>query len=317
MDSFRGMSVAVTGAAGFLGRRLVERLRELGARVTCLVAALDRAPIEWSQEPRPDVVLADVTRAMSVMQALIEAQPSRVFHLAARTAASDDLSDLPRYLEVNTVGTACVIAACRKITSFECLVAMGTGEEYGPSESVPFTEEHACRPRTPYGISKAAATLTCMGAYAREQFPVTVLRGFLLYGRQQSPRFFLAQLQEAARSGKPLDMTGGEQTRDFLHVDDAVQGILLASLASQLRGQIANLCSGQEHRLIDVAHRFASLAGASNLVVPGALPYRPGEIMRYVGDARKLREATGWEPRIAFDEGLAELAANPLSGPEG
>jgi len=244
-----------------------------------------------------------------VSHALSEAAPHRIFHLAALTAPADDLAALPRYLHVNTEGTACVLAACAslRLKRLESVMVMGTAEEYGPDAAVPFREEAPARPRTPYGISKAAATAVCQAAWATERIPVTVLRGFLLYGPGQSSRFFVAQLVEAAATGRAIDMTAGEQTRDFLHVSDAVDGLLQASGCRALRGEVANLCSGVERSLREVVALWEDLAGMPDLVRRGALPYRRGEIFRYVGDPSKLRKATAWEPTVSMEEGLRQL----------
>lgn len=305
--------VVVTGAAGFVGRHLVARLRALGARVTCLMAPLDAPPEEWRHEAGgilPSISLADVTDPIEVTRALDEARPLRIFHLAAKTARTSDLGELPRYMRVNAEGTACVLAACTALNlPLEGIVTMGSGEEYGPDATPPMDEAVAPDPRTPYGISKAAASLLCRAAWRSVGLPVVVLRAFLLYGPRQSTHFFVPQLLAASLSRKPMDMTGGKQARDFLHVADAVDAIILASGCHALRGEVANLCTGEEHTLQEIVRIWENLVGMKDLVRLGALPYRRSEIFHYVGNPRKLREATGWKPRIAIQDGLAELAA--------
>ena len=253
----------------------------------------------------------DITDGEHLQATLRECPPRRIFHLAALTAHSERLADLPRFLHVNAGGVARLLDACDGLNDApEGIVVMGSGEEYGPHDVAPLHEGLSLRPLTPYGISKAAATHACRSAWILGGVRVVVLRPFLLYGSGQSPRFFLGQLVQAILQRRKMEMTSGRQTRDFLHVDDAVEGMLLASGAASLHGEAANLCSGTEMPLKDLCRLLQEVAGVEEeIVVLGAIPHRRGEIFRYVGSNEKLRAATGWEPRIPIEEGLRRLLA--------
>ena len=314
----RGASVLVTGAAGFVGRHLVARLRGLGASVTALLASTEKVPHDWmdpSGGPCPRVVVADVTDGPAVTEVVRACLPRRVFHLAALTDHSECLADVPRFLRVNVEGLALLLGACAALEAPpEGVVTLGSGEEYGVPASVPVYEDAPLCPFTPYGISKAAATAVCRAAWRFHRLPVVVLRPFMLYGPGQSSRFFLTQLLQATLEGKTLEMTSGRQTRDFLHVEDGVAGMLAASGAPSLFGEVANLCSGVETSLRDLCGLWQEVSGLEReIVVLDALPHRPGEIFRYVGSNQKLRAATSWAPCISIEEGLRRLLCSAAS----
>jgi nucleoside-diphosphate-sugar epimerase len=112
---------------------------------------------------------------------------------------------------------------------------------------------------------------------------------------------------EAARTGRDFPMTGGQQVRDWVYVDDIVEGLLAAGGAAGVEGQMFDLGTGVGHTLRDVVERLFTLAGAGARPLPGALPYRPGEVMRLVADPRPAAEQLGWAARIELDDGLQRL----------
>ncbi|NDD29129.1 MAG: NAD(P)-dependent oxidoreductase [Proteobacteria bacterium] len=292
--------VLVTGAAGFLGRRLCAALRARGARVTGLTRSQEGAVKgeAWA--------VADVSDVHAVRRVFDGCRPAFVFHLAAHLDPSPDMSTLPEHVRVNTLGTASVIAAALASGSPR-LVVTGTAAECGPTPPTPIIDETPSCPITPYGMSKALATRLCLDAFSASRLPVTVARLFMVYGPGQSTRFFVPQLVEAARQGRVLDMTLGRQTRDFIHVDDAVDGLLAIAGADALAGRVVNLCSGVEQSLEEVCRTFERITGRTGLARMGALPYREGEIMRCFGQPRAVREHTGWAPGVSLDRGLTDL----------
>lgn len=265
-------SALVTGSAGFLGSRLVAFLRDRGVTVEAL--------------GRED---CDLACPRSVRERLRGVSPEVVFHLAAclsRTAR--DPSDLA---PTNVRGTSHLL---RNLPRGTRVVHTGTLFEYG-AQPAPFREGMPREPRTAYGLTKLMA-----GRLVTRRGGTHVLLS-LLYGPGQSEGFLVPQLLRARRTGEPLAMTEGAQRRDFLWVDDAVEGLVRIAESPALAGRSVNLCTGVGTSLRELAERVGAPARL------GALPYRPDEIFDCVGSHEYLWGTTGWRPPTPLEEGLRRL----------
>ena len=309
--SLKRRKVLVTGAAGFLASHLCALL---GREEACLFALLRPGGSRPGAVPgRPalpkgTVILeADLRDGPALTRRVRDAAPEVVFHLAALTDVRRDPALEPPCRAVNLQGTKHLAEALVGL-KVKRVVHFGTCEEYGDGKA-PFREDHPVRPVSPYSASKAEASLFMAALGRRGALPVTVLRPFLAYGPGQSAERFLAACIDAALADRPFPMTPGEQTREFDHVEDLVEGARTAAVIPGIEGEIINLACGEEHRLLDVAEAVYRLAGAEARPLPGALPYRQGEAMRFFGHTEKCRRLLGYEPRIHFDEGLRRLVA--------
>lgn len=265
-------SALVTGSGGFLGSRLVERLRAEGVEVLALT--------------RRDCDLADPE---AVRGRLRGQRPEVAFHLAA--SMSRTAQDPGELAPVNVEGTRHLLESLPAATR---VVHTGSLFEYGAAPA-PFREEQACAPRTAYGITKheAGRLVTARGG--------THVHLALVYGPGQSDDFLVPQLLRARRTGEPLPMTEGAQRRDFLWVEDAVEGLVRIARSPALAGRRVNLCTGVPTPLRELVGRV----GAP--VRLGALPYRPDEIFDCYGSPELLEAATGWRPPTTLEEGLRRL----------
>jgi len=309
-ESIRDLRVLVTGATGFMGSHLCARLAAEGAELSVLVRPGRRgAPVAGrpSLPPASRILEADITDPIALERNLSAGSIDVVFHLAALTDVRRDPALLESMNAVNLQGTM-NLAACLKNRSVRRVVHLGTCEEYGDG-TAPFEEEAAARPVSPYSVSKSAATLHMQELGRSGALPVVVVRPFLTYGRGQDSGRFLYQAIEAALENRSFPMTPGEQTREFNHIEDVLDGMLLAAVLPGLEGEIINLASGDERRLRDVADLVFSLAGSKSGPEPGALPYRDGEAMRFFGSTKKCRQLLGYAPKTRLEEGLADLIA--------
>jgi nucleoside-diphosphate-sugar epimerase len=162
-------------------------------------------------------------------------------------------------------------------------------------------------PISTYGAAKAAAWAFARMLYRTEAAPVVGVRPFQVYGPGQPADSLLAGALAAARAAQDFPMTGGEQVRDWVHVDDVVAGLLAAALADAVEGQIFELGTGLGHSLLEVVERVFALAESAARPRPGSLPYRPGEVMHLVADPRPAAARLGWLARTSLDEGLARM----------
>jgi nucleoside-diphosphate-sugar epimerase len=134
--------------------------------------------------------------------------------------------------------------------------------------------------------------------------PVVTVRLFQVYGPGQPDRTLVPAAMRAALAGVDLPMTPGEQERDFIYVDDVLDGLLVAADAPGIEGQSLDLGTGQVHTLRRVVEHIWSMARAQGEILPGALRYRPSEVMHLVADADRTARLTGWRATTSLESGL-------------
>ena len=292
--------VLVTGGTGFIGAALVSALLERGAEVHCALRPRHQsAPLgpEW----RPvHVHYADLADKAALQKAVDAARPDAVVHLAA-VGVQDVHIDPGLAVQVNILGTLNLLAVLHG--DYRVFVNTGTCLEYG-SNDPPFHEDQDPRPELPYAITKTAAWRFCVRFHRTEGWPIVTVRPFGVYGPHQPDTAFIPFCIRSAQGGRDIDMTLGEQTRDWVYVSDVVEGFLRALSVPQAIGGTFNLCSGLETTLYDLARGIVEKMGNRVAIHRGAQPYRVGEIWRLVGDNSRARAILGWAPRIPLAEGL-------------
>ncbi|MDO8962992.1 MAG: NAD-dependent epimerase/dehydratase family protein [Coriobacteriia bacterium] len=292
-----GARVLVTGASGFIGRRLVARLLSAGAQVH----AIDLVP---SGAAGVTEYLCDLRDAAATAAAVDSADPSVVFHLAAfkqRTAAPDAFADA---VLDNITGTLDLVVPLCGRPGLRALVAVGTAEEYAGREPL-YSESMREAPVSAYSFSKTSMVHMLQTFHRVHGLPAVVLRPTIAYGPGQGTEMFLPALIEAMMRGDRFPMTAGEQMRDFIYVDDVVEALVAAASTPSASGGIFNVGSGESVMLRHVAMRVERLAGRAGLLGLGEVPYRAGESMAYAVDISSARSVLGWSPAVGLDEGLA------------
>lgn len=299
-----GQRVLVTGASGFIGSHLVERLLAEGARVAILTRYANvvknvRLAQCWD---RLHVIEADL-RNRGALAPVPGFQPWAVFHLAAYNHVGQSFTQVEECFDVNAKGTANLLDVCVGVPRF---VYVSSSEVYGPQAAVPFVETMEPRPMSPYSITKYTGELYCR---MKQAMPggggIVLLRPFNAFGPGQSSKAIIPELILKALRGDTISTTQGEQTREFNYVTNLVDGMILAAQANPPAAGPVNLCAGEEIRIRDLAAKIVELTGSHSKVEVGALPYRPNEIWRMRGGASIARELLGWKPAIGLDDGLA------------
>lgn len=307
------MKVLVTGANGFVGSWLVRRLLEAGHAVVGGVgpegSVETLTPAERSRVTWRPVDLGDGASLGGALAHPVDA----VVHLAARASVSDSLSDPVAVWAVNAVGTVRLLEAVersREATGSDpAVLLVSTGEVYGRGTgSAARREEDPVAPVSPYAASKAAVELAGLEAWRRTGLRVIVARPFPHTGPGQSPRFvvpaFIERIGAARRTRARSVPTGNlEPVRDFLDVRD-VSEAYLRLLERGEPGTVYNVASGRGIGLRQLFDRIAALVGCSVEPRPDDALARAADIPHLVGDARRLRAATGWSPRFTLDETL-------------
>ncbi len=306
MTTLERVRVLITGATGFIGSHLAERLVAEGAGVTLFVEPGASQANVASILDKVCVHEVDLRDGRMVRRLVQECRPSKVYHLAA-VGVTDPGMDPTLAAQVNVMGTLNLLEALTE-TGCDCFVNTGTCYEYGHNYP-PMREDQMVDPINAYATSKSAAWLFCNMYRRTRGYPIVTVRPFTVYGPRQSPRALIPQtiisaLRGAEGLAKDFEMTGGEQTRDFTYVDDVVEGYVRASLSEKAIGQTINLGTGEERPIKDVVLKVLELMGNPVRPLIGALPYRPREIWRLYSDSSKARELLGWQPQVGLEDGL-------------
>lgn len=292
MGKLKGKGVLVTGASGFIGSHLVKGLLKEGANVSAIGRKSPKnAGISYFS--------ADICDANSLCRAIINIKPQIIVHLVAcmdRTAPNEEV------IRINYQGTVNLFDALDQI-EYQRFIYISTSELYFGNE-IPFLENMDLNPQTAYARSKLMAEEYCITQSKEKRKPITILRPAIVYGPGQSESMFIPQCVASTLRGENMKMTAGEQTRDFVYIDDVVEAIVRASYMPLAVGEIINIGSGIETTLKEAALKINELAGNAMQINFGALPYRENEIRRYLLDITKAKQVLGWEPKVSLEEGL-------------
>jgi nucleoside-diphosphate-sugar epimerase len=289
--------VLVTGATGFIGQHLTKRLTELSSHVWAGVMP-GESPFRVKALPSAAHQLSlDIADTGSIQSAVDRCDPEYVFHLAA-AGVSDSRTDSLTSLQINTGGTVRLMEALGE-RSLQRLVLAGTCHEYGCRAGT-----EGLDPSTFYAASKVAAWAFARAYWHMLGLPVIIARLFQVYGPGQPAHTLIPAAVLAALRGRDFEMTPGEQKRDFVYVEDVIEGLLAAAAAPGIEGQSLDLGTGHAHEVRRAVELIWSLTDSSGRVFPGALEYRPGVVMHLVADASKTSEMIGWQARVDLESGL-------------
>lgn len=297
---FNNKTVLVTGHNGFIGKKLCEALLFKGFAVV----GIGRGSSCASKAGFASYEL-DVLSGIDVANAIDKHRPEIIIHLAGGPVRSTDYKDVRECIDISQRGSWNVIDAALKLPSLEKFIFLGSCEEYG-SIDVPFIESSQELPSTAYGLAKLSTTRYLQALSRIYDFPSLILRPSVVYGPGQNEKMFLSDLITHLLNNKKFDMSRGEQTRDFVFIEDIVRAILLAIEVKKVNGEIINISSCSPILIKDLAREVANLVhdDAFNLISYGTKDYRLGESMHYFADNSKSKTLLAWFPQITLTEGI-------------
>ena len=300
----------VTGAGGFVGSHLVERLVADGEEVRAFVRYTSTGRAGWLDtlpaqvRGAVEIVCADVRDSHAVSAAM--AGIDTVYHLAALVGIPYSLLHPRDVIETNLGGTLNVLAAART-AGIGRLVHISTSEVYGSARTVPIDEGHPLHAQSPYAASKIAAEKLVESFHASYELPAVVLRPFNIYGPRQSSRAVIPAVIRQALVGDEVHLGATTPTRDFNFVSDTVDAFVRAGRSRASVGEAFNAGTGREIAIADMVGMVAGLLGRDNLrVVTREERLRPpaSEVQRLCADSRRIHQAFGWAPQHTLEQGL-------------
>ena len=316
MSRWERRSALVTGAQGFIGSWLAERLLDEGAKVVVLRRDFDpeaRFRVDGIEE-RCAVVLADLQDYEGLVRILNEHDVDSVFHLAAQTiVATANRSPLSTF-EANIRGTYNLLEACRAVgvvgNPVERVVVASSDKAYGAHAELPYREDFALQARYPYDVSKACTDLIARSYAFTYEVPVAVTRLANVYGSGDLnwSRIVPDTCRALARGKRPVIRSDGTPERDYIHVDDAVEAYLTVAESldrPELRGRAWNAGAGAPLSVLEIVTRLIRASGVDVEPDVKGSGTPPGEIDRQFLDSTAIREELGWAPRTGLDDGLA------------
>jgi len=318
--SWQGKHALVTGAGGFIGSHLAEKLVESGAQVRALVHYNALGSWGWlNQSPLRDemrVIAGDVTDRDSVRQAMEGVEV--VFHLAALIAIPYSYHAPSSYVHTNIEGTLAMLQ-CARETGIGRLVHTSTSEVYGTARYVPIDEGHPLQGQSPYSASKIGADKLAEAFHLSFGLPVVTVRPFNTFGPRQSARAVIPTIIIQCLKGGDVSLGNLHPTRDLNFVSNTVEGFMRAAEAAEAVGRTINLGSGREISVGDLAQLIGRLAGKPICIKSDDQRLRPdkSEVERLLADNTLAQKILGWKPQVSLEEGLERTIAWIRDNPEG
>jgi NAD dependent epimerase/dehydratase len=300
--------ILVTGAGGFIGSHLAEKLVKQGFSVKALIKYNSKNNWGWLENSELlkdiEIVTGDIRDYESVYNSLSGC--SAVFHLAALIGIPYSYFAPLEYIKTNVEGTYNVLQASRKL-QIDNIVITSTSETYGSAQYTPIDEKHPLVGQSPYSATKIAADQLALSYYLSFKLPVKIVRPFNTYGPRQSARAIIPTIITQVLSGSNKVVLGNTQpTRDLTYVEDCTKGYLEIFKADKLWGEVINIGTGVETSIENLAKMIIKLTGSDAKIVTNENRVRPdnSEVSRLLCDYTKLQQATGWTHKNSLESGL-------------
>lgn len=280
---YKGKKALVTGSNGFVGRSLVEALKDEGADV-----------IEFDIANGQDITDWNIIESLEKVDI--------VFHLAAIVFVPYAWENPQEVYNVNVLGTLNILEYCRNNDVKKMVLA--SSYIYGPPEYLPVDEKHPLNPNNPYSRSKLLSEKLCKAYHDDYGLNCIIIRPFNIYGKGQNESFLIPKIIKQLPNGK-ITLKDPNPKRDFIFLDDIIEAYILSGLA-EIDYEAINIGSGKSYSIKEIADKIVELHG-NPIDVSYSNEARKNEILDVVADIRKARVVLGWEPKFSLEKGLSEI----------
>ena len=310
MDSFwKNKKILLTGADGFVGSHLAEKLIDLGARLSIVVRGTsNHGTSSYHFKNLNDkyikkckkIICCDIS-STDIIRHILKDKPSIIMHLAANAYVPYSFEHPLEVNEANVIGTLNILEAARQLKSVDRIVCTSSSEVYGTALTKKIDETHPLNPTSPYAASKAAADRYCYSYIQTYNLPITIIRPFNTYGPRHTydviPKFI-----KMAINNKDITIHGdGKQSRDLTYVSDAVEAFLLVSKNKNCKQKVINFGTGQDYSINFLAKEIKKISKSKSKIVK--IEKRKAEVQRLTCNANKCKRL-GRKHKISIREGL-------------
>lgn len=307
--NWSGKKVLVTGAGGFIGSHLTERLVSLGADVKVFLRYNSRSDegniklLPKEIKKKAQIFYGEIRELETIREAMKGIKV--VFNLAALIGIPYSYEHPQEVVETNVAGTMNILIAARD-EGIEKLVQTSTSEVYGSSVYVPIDEKHPLQPQSPYSASKISSDAISLSFYYSFGLPVSIIRPFNAYGPRQSARAVIPTIIMQILARDKIVLGSTKTKRDLTYVSDTVEGFIKIAESPAAVGEVINIGSGYEISIGELATKIIKIAGKDVKIMLDKKRIRPArsEVRRLWADNSKAAKILNWKPKVSLDEGL-------------
>jgi dTDP-glucose 4,6-dehydratase len=309
MMNWKNKNVLLTGAGGFIGSHLAERLVSLGANVKAFVrynSRNDCGQLEYLPEnilSKITIIAGDLRDPNAVRDVVVDTDI--IFHLGSLIAIPYSYVHPMEVIDTNIVGTTNILMAA-KDNEVEKIIHTSTSEVYGTARYVPIDEKHPLQGQSPYSASKIGADMIAYSFYTSFELPVAIIRPFNTYGPRQSARAVIPTIITQVLTKKAIQLGSLHPTRDLTFITDTIEGFIKIAEKEKSIGEVINIGSGFEISIGDLAEKIVRLTQSKITIKIDKKRVRPkdSEVERLLADVTKARKMLSWQPEVNLDSGL-------------
>jgi len=308
-EFWKNKRVLVTGADGFMGSHLTERLLADGAKVSVFVRGSSTVGttqyalknIKHLENELEDILTGNIA-SLDAKDLVVKNMPEIIFHLAADAYVPNSFTHPLEVMETNVIGTLHMLHAVKEGNGIERIVCTSSSEIYGMTIGGSIDENHPLYPSSPYAASKVAADRYCYAYWNTYHLPIAIIRPFNTYGPKHTydviPKFIRLALK-----GKTLTIQGtGRQSRDFTYIDDMIDAFMVMGSHKDALGRAVNFGTGEAIDINYIAQKIIEISGSSSKIIH--TKERKAQVPKLLCDYSLAKKLFGWKPRSFIDEGL-------------
>ncbi len=306
---YKNKRVLVTGADGFMGSHLTERLIAEGAKVSVFIRGNSTTGttqytlknIKHIEGEMDGIITGNIASA-DARELVIKNRPDIIFHLAADAYVPNSFDHPLEVMETNVIGTLNMLHAVKEGKGIKRIVCTSSSEIYGMTIGGSIDEEHPLYPSSPYAASKAAADKYCYSYWNTYHLPITIIRPFNTYGPRHTydviPKFI-----DLALKGRNLTVQGtGRQSRDFTYIDDMVDAFMIMGSHKDAIGKAVNFGTGEAITINYIARKIKEFSGSKSSIIHTR--ERKAQVPKLLCDYSFAKKLFNWKPKIFINEGL-------------